>query len=217
MILIPHKLTALFRCRAVGDVPTGNLYIDFFLFVKALTYTKKKKSGFCDNDCTFFIFVTCKHLRFLIVNKFISIMSALLLSPLICTEGILGIETGSLNVINVFQAPDTAVHVWAHGRYLQHLNSCSSPGRRWSPQETSLLILAQGEMELRWKGLLEHPQTQQLAGGSFTLSCCCLPFSRKLSSTCVCPASSLLRGGKTQRNNSTVSDENLLWRQVGAS
>lgn len=140
-------------------------------------------------------------------------MSVLLLSPLICTEGILGIETGSLNVINVFQAPGTAVQVWA----LQHLNSCSSLWRSWSPQETSLLILAQGEMELRWKGLLEHPQTQQLTGESFTVSCCCLPFSRKLSSTYVCPASSLLRDGKTPRNNSTVSDENLLWRQVGAS
>lgn len=144
-------------------------------------------------------------------------MSALLLPPLICTEGILGIETGSLHVINVFQAPDTAVQEWAHSRYLRHLNSCSSPWRRWSPQETSLLILAQGEMELRWKGLLEHPQTQQLTGESFTVSCCCLPFSRKLNSTCVCPASSLLRDGKTPRNNSTVSDENLLWRQVGAS
>lgn len=39
------KLAALFGWRAVGDVPTGNLCIEIFvcLFVKALTYTKKKK------------------------------------------------------------------------------------------------------------------------------------------------------------------------------
>lgn len=38
----------LARCRAVGEVPAGNLALDFFfcclfLFVKALTYTRKRE------------------------------------------------------------------------------------------------------------------------------------------------------------------------------
>lgn len=78
-----------------------------------------------------------------------------------------------------------------------------------------LLILAQGEMELRCKGLLNHPKPSSSMGRvSLYLAA---SFFQKSSNTGALPPSLLLRDMKTQRSNSTVSDENLLWRLVGAS